>query len=101
MAAVEIPRITELRRMIDYDDTSLPRSKILMEDLRTFRKKFTTSQGRRGMDLINWKDERDKAELLEMTRDYLLRDGNGILFWPDDPALSNYNKLQWSKSKDL
>ncbi|KFA76466.1 hypothetical protein S40288_06503 [Stachybotrys chartarum IBT 40288] len=100
-AAVEIPRITELRRMIDYDDTSLPRSKILIEDLRTFRKKFTTSKGRRGMDLTNWKDERDKAELLEMTSNYLVRDGNGSLFWPDDPALSNYNKLQWSKSKDL
>ncbi|KEY65637.1 hypothetical protein S7711_07886 [Stachybotrys chartarum IBT 7711] len=99
--AAEIPRISELRRMLDYDDTSLPRCKLLMEDLRAFRKKFATSQGRRGRDLINWRDETDQAGLLEMTRSYLLRDGNGSLFWPDDPTTPNYNKLQWTKSKDL
>ncbi|KFA71016.1 hypothetical protein S40288_11787, partial [Stachybotrys chartarum IBT 40288] len=73
----------------------------LRRDLRRFLKGFETSQGRRGIELVKWTDEQDKAGLLQMAKDYLVHCGNGNRFWPDNPKMPNYNELQWVNKKEF
>ncbi|KAK4450328.1 hypothetical protein QBC34DRAFT_297569 [Podospora aff. communis PSN243] len=98
--AANIPKITSLRKDLDYDDARLPRCAAFNDDTRAFRRKFKTSRGVNGVDLHDWKSEATQAGLNEMTTSYLDRQGNGQLFWPDDRSSQNYNKYQYSKHRD-
>ncbi|KAK4251356.1 hypothetical protein C7999DRAFT_28086 [Corynascus novoguineensis] len=95
--AANIPSITALRNALDYGDPHLPRCAAFYDDTRAFRKKFKTSRGVPGADLHDWKSRDGQAALTEMTVAYLEKEGNGMLFWPDDKSSDNYNKYQYSK----
>lgn len=97
MAAATIPNITALRTALDYGDARLPRCATFYDDMRAFRRKFTTSRGVPGVDLHDWKSREGQAGLSEMTIAYLEKDGGGLMFWPDDSLSPNYNKFQYSK----
>ncbi|KAK0619518.1 hypothetical protein B0T14DRAFT_209706 [Immersiella caudata] len=98
--AANIPKITSLRKDLDYDDARLPRCAAFNDDTRAFRRKFKTSRGTNGVDLHDWRSEATQAGLDEMTTAYLDKQGNGQLFWPDDRSSQNYNKYQYSRHRD-
>lgn len=100
-APATLPNITELRQALDYGDLHLIRCSTFSDDVRAYRKKFITSNGTSGPDLYDWRDPEHQAGLKEMTRAYLDRDKNGLLFWPDDPSAANFNKLQYSEDRQL
>ncbi len=99
IAAASIPKITVLRNELDYGDPRLRRCAAFYDDARVFRKKFRTSRGVAGVDLHDWKSREGQAALTEMTTSYLDKEGNGLVFWPDDKTLPNYNKYQYSKDR--
>jgi hypothetical protein len=98
--AASIPNITSLRKDLDYADARLPRCGTFNDDTRAFRKKFKTSRGVNGVDLHDWRSQAIQAGLNEMTIAYLDKEGNGKLFWPDDPSSQNYNIYQYSKHRE-
>ncbi len=75
----------------------MPRCSAFSDDVRAFRKKFTTSTGVTGLALYDWKSDDHQAGLTEMTRAYLESSGNGPLFWPDDASAANHNILHYSE----
>lgn len=95
-SAHSLPRVTALRELLGYGDLN-PRSSIFSDDIRSFGRKFQTSDGLAGSDLLEWKSPRHQAALEEMTDAYLERDKNGYLFWPDDKESVNFNSLQYSR----
>ena len=92
-----IPSITTLRRELDYGDSQVPRCGAFNDDMNAFRKKFTTSRGVAGIDLLKWNAKEGQEGLAEMTSAYLDEAGNGHSFWPDDESAANYNRYQYSK----
>lgn len=94
-----LPNITALRQALDYGDPHLARCSAFYDDVRAFRKKFVTSDGMLGPSLHDWRDRDHQDGLREMTRAYLDRDGNGLLFWPDDPSAANFNDLQYTHDR--
>src|SRR4051812_1556135 len=94
-SAASIPNITALRQQLDYGEPSLPRCVGFYDDIRVFRKKFHTASGIPGMDLHDWKSRKHHDGLDEMTNAYLDKEGNGILFWPDDDTSPNHNKYSY------
>jgi hypothetical protein len=99
--ATSLPNITALREGLDYGDPHLTRCSAFYDDIRGFRKKFQTSSGLPGPDLLNWKLEEHQAGLDEMTSAYLDLAGNGRLFWPDSETSANFNKLRYSADEKL
>lgn len=99
IAATAIPNITALRKELDYGDANLARCVAFYDDMRVFRKKFKTSRGVPGTDLYDWKSQEGQKALSEMTYAYLDKEGNGLVFWPDDPSAANYNEYQYTKDK--
>ncbi|KAJ2977223.1 hypothetical protein NUW58_g7877 [Xylaria curta] len=95
--AANLPKITALRRELDYGDTGSHRYSAFVDDVRVFRKKFVTKNGVSGTSLHNWKSQEHQSGLSEMTAAYLDTNGNGLLFWPDDPSAENANKFQYSR----
>lgn len=95
-----IPSITDLRNALDYGNPKLPRCTAFTDDMRVFRKKFRTKNGVCGVDLYDWKSEEGQSDLTEMTIAYLDTEGNGFVFWPDDPASPNLNKYRYSNTRD-
>jgi len=97
MAATAIPKVTALRRALDYGDAQLLRCITFNDDTRMFRRRFQTTSGVSGIDLHNWKSREHQAGLNEMTMAFLEKAGNGQVFWPNDKSAANYNKYQYSK----
>lgn len=95
--AAAIPSITGLRLALDYGDSQLARCSAFYDDIRAFRKKFVTSSGRPGPSLYDWLDRDHQDGRNEMTEAYLNQ--SGLLFWPDDLAAVNHNKLEYTKDK--
>ncbi len=98
--ASSLPSITVLRQELDYGDPHTARYIAFVDDVRSFRRIFSTSTGILADDLHDWKSEVHQAGLTEMTMAFLERDGNGPKFWPDYEASSNYNKWQYSKHRE-
>jgi hypothetical protein len=96
-SAAAVPSITELRKLLDYGDLTLPRCQTFQYDTRTFRGKFISSQGIEGSNLYLWKVQSHQQGLDEMTDTFL--QGNGMLYWPDDPASPRHNRWQYSKHR--
>ncbi|KAI9154817.1 Bifunctional cytochrome P450/NADPH--P450 reductase [Paramyrothecium foliicola] len=94
-----IPTITDLRRMLGFGDPALHRSQIFNDDTRVFRGKFTDSEGQPGYDFFDWKSAKHQKGLDELTDAYLDKEGNGSLFWPDDPTSARHNGLQYSQDR--
>ena len=101
IAAANIPSITALRKELGYGDPRLHRCSAFYDDIRVFRKKYTTRKGQPGVSLYDWKSPEHQRALTEMAHDYLETDGNGLLYWPDDPAALNYNTIHYSEHSQL
>lgn len=91
-----IPRITVLRKELDYGDPQLPRCQAFYDSVRVFRKTFLSSQGWDGNSINDWKSREHQTALGEMVRSYLELHGNGRVFWPDDDSQSRANKYKYS-----
>ena len=98
--AASLPSITALRAALDYGDAKSARCTFFYDDIRHFRRKFTTSTGISGVKLRDWKDAAHQAGLTELTTSYLDQHGNGSLFWPDDKSSQNHSRLQYSTHRD-
>jgi hypothetical protein len=98
-ASITVPTVTEIRKKLHYGDSSLARCQTFYHDVRIFIGKFVTSKGLEGTSLIRWKSEDHQRGLDELVDAYLDRDGNGRIYWPDDPASPKYNGLQYSKHR--
>lgn len=90
-------KIKACREELDYGDSQTMRCCTFYEDVRVFRRNFRSTLGLTGTSLHDWKSPQHHAGLREMTNAYLVGDGKGALFWPDDPASANYNMWQYSK----
>lgn len=101
VTATQIPNITELRKQLDYGDATLSRCANFYDDLRVYRKKYHTKDGKPGTEMHEWKTPEAQAELDEITAAYLDKDGNGQTYWPDDGSAANYNSLQYSKHRSM
>jgi hypothetical protein len=96
VSASKIPTIAELRLKLGYGDGQLARVKSFSDDVRVFSKRFITSNGLRGSELVVWRSPEHKSGLREMTNAWLESLHMGETYWPTDPAHPNYNKLQFS-----
>lgn len=101
LAATRIPKITDLRDQLNYGDAGLSRCSAFIDDLRVFRRRFTSSGGLLGMELWDWKSSQHQAALREMTTNFLEDLGYGNVYWPSDPTSPNYNALQYPKDHTL
>ncbi|KAH7155468.1 hypothetical protein B0J13DRAFT_545650 [Dactylonectria estremocensis] len=90
-----VPHITELREELGSEvGTDLARR------IAEYPFGFKSDRGKKGISLTRWKDFHHQAGLRKMAEDFLERDGNGPLFWPDDRASPHYRKLQYSRHRD-
>ena len=101
VVASSIPTISALRQQLGYGDRHLNRCSTFYDDVRVFRKKYLTHDGFSGISFYNWKSPEHQAGLTEMTDAYLDEEGNGALYWPDNDASINRNKLRYSQDHDL
>jgi hypothetical protein len=90
-----LPLIGELRQQLDYGDPGVPRYHMFYEDIQTFQRNFTTSNGLNGCRLFEWR--KHQKGLAEITRGYLENWGRGPIFWPDNPSAAWYNKLSYTR----
>jgi hypothetical protein len=100
MAATHIPKITDLRDQLRYGDARLLRCSAFSDDLRVFRRRYS-SKGIRGADLWDWKSSEHQAALNDMTANFLDDQSYGELYWPSDPTSPNFNSLQYSEDRAL
>jgi hypothetical protein len=100
MAATRIPKITDLRDQLHYGDARLLRCSAFSDDLRVFRRRYS-SKGIRGADLWDWKSSEHQAALNDMTANFLDDQSYGELYWPSDPTSPNFNSLQYSEDRAL
>jgi len=98
-SAASIPKVTNLRKKLDYGDPVLPRCVAFYDDTRVFRKKFYTASGICGLSLHDWKSKEHHNGLDEMTTAYLDKEGNGALFWPQDEKSPNFNKYSYRANR--
>jgi hypothetical protein len=94
-----IPSITKLRKDLDYGDAHLSRCIDFYDDIRTYRRKFWTSSGLLGSQVIQWKSLEGQSGLDEITDAYLNKDGRGYIYWPSDRTSTYWNSLEYSKHK--
>lgn len=100
IAAARIPKITELRNLLNYGSPILARSSAFIDDLRTFRRRYY-AMSFRGIDLWDWKSSIQQEALRQMTASFLDDSGFGEIYWPSDPSSPNFNDLQYSKDRLL
>ncbi|KAH6990790.1 hypothetical protein BKA56DRAFT_216766 [Ilyonectria sp. MPI-CAGE-AT-0026] len=96
----DIPNLTELRKRLGCSSAGRRLDAHLYTIICEYSSKFTSSNGLTGHQLSKWTDKSHQAALLEISSQFLKRDGNGPRFWPNDPASPEYRRLQYSKSTD-
>ncbi|KAH8734884.1 hypothetical protein BGZ61DRAFT_473558 [Ilyonectria robusta] len=96
----DVPKLTELRKRLGCSSAGRRLDAHLYTIICEYSSKFTSSNGLTGHELSKWTDETHQAALLEISSQFLKRDGNGPRFWPSDPASPEYRRLQYSKSAD-
>lgn len=94
--ATRVPNVSELRRRLACASNTLPHDKSLYTAICTYPLTFTSEQGENGVALTKWSDIYHRKALLKMTEDFLDRDRNGVLFWPNDSTSSQYRNIQYS-----
>lgn len=99
-AASSIPKITDLRDQLGYGDSQLPRCRAFYDDITAFRRKYRTSLGLSGVDLIDWKSPSHQCALDKMVHVYLDIENNGALYWPDHQS-PNCGHLSYNDDRSL
>ncbi|KAH6990791.1 hypothetical protein BKA56DRAFT_216773 [Ilyonectria sp. MPI-CAGE-AT-0026] len=95
-----IPNIRTLRAELDCARVGQRRDVNFYNSVCSYLFTFTSTLGFKGTDLTRWKAPAHQKGLLELTRRFLEDDGNGAIFWPDDPKSPDYRSLQYSKDAD-
>jgi hypothetical protein len=100
--ASSLPKITDLRKLLNFGDASSSRAQGFNEIVRAFRRTYRTSTGVPGVDLHDWKSLEHQSELTKMARQFLDEQNYGRVFWPDiEGDAGNSIKLEYSKNQKL
>jgi hypothetical protein len=100
--ASSLPKITDLRKLLNFGDASSSRAQGFNDIVRAFRRTYRTSTGVPGVDLHDWKSPEHQSELTKMARKFLDEQNYGRVFWPDiEGDAGNSIKLEYSKNQKL
>lgn len=100
--ASSLPKITDLRKLLNFGDASSSRAQGFNDIVRAFRRTYRTSTGVPGVDLHDWKSPEHQSELTKMVRKFLDEQNYGRVYWPDiEGDAGNSIKLEYSKNQKL
>lgn len=98
--ASSLPKITDLRKLLNFGDASSSRAQGFNDIVRAFRRTYRTGTGVPGVDLHDWKSPEHQSELTKMARKFLDEQNYGRIFWPDiEGDAGNSIKLEYSKNQ--
>ena len=92
-----LPKIRQLREELEYGDRALARYKEFQDCVADFRHRHVCKDGRKRNDLRHWTSDRDQTALTDMAYAFLVTEGYGRKFWPDEAADEHYNPIKYSE----
>jgi hypothetical protein len=95
----DIPKITPLQTALGYprSDSS---SRFFVQTYKKYIEGYKTRDGVPGISLLKWSDARQRIELEDMAKRFLVKEGRGQQFWPASESSSSGDSLIWGNDSE-
>ncbi|SCV49466.1 uncharacterized protein FFB14_10912 [Fusarium fujikuroi] len=95
----DIPKITPLQIALGYPRSD-PSSRFFVQTYKKFIDGYKTRDGVPGVSLIKWSDARQRIELENMAKRFVVIEGRGQQFWPASQGSSSGDSLIWGQDSE-
>ncbi|KAF5636054.1 hypothetical protein F52700_5368 [Fusarium sp. NRRL 52700] len=95
----DIPKITPLQTALGYPRSDHS-SRFFVQTYKKFIEGYKTRDGVPGISLIKWSDARQRIELENMAKRFVVIEGRGQQFWPASESVSSGDSLIWGRDSE-